>query len=162
MRSVTNIVEEISSFRGDNLFLSNFYAHPITMGGVKYPTLEHAFQAAKSSEPMERDLIRRAPTPGVAKQRGRAVKLRADWEKFKYEIMEKLVREKFKDPVLSGLLLATRDAEIIEGNTWGDTTWGAVKYDKLDRWVGKNALGRILMKVRDELKVDKAKRNIIV
>jgi ribA/ribD-fused uncharacterized protein len=156
------MTDQITSFRGDNLFLSNFYVHPITMGGVKYPTLEHAFQAAKSHDPVERDLIRRAQTPGIAKQRGRAVKLRADWEKFKYEIMEKLVREKFKDKVLSGLLLATREANIIEGNTWGDTTWGAVEQAKTGRWVGKNALGKILMKIRAELQAPNINRNIIV
>lgn len=35
--------------------------------------------------------------------------------------------------------------EIVEENTWGDTYWGVCN------GVGKNHLGKILMKVRDEV-----------
>ena len=42
-------------------------------------------------------------------------------------------------------LLATGDEHLEEGNTWGDTTWGTVN------GIGENRLGKILMKVRNEL-----------
>ena len=66
------------------------------------------------------------------------------------------MRQKFTRHLdLREKLLATGDAELIEGNTWRDMTWGAVWNKDKGRWVGKNNLGRILMKVRDELKSQK-------
>ena len=63
------------------------------------------------------------------------------------------VKAKFsKNPILKAKLLATGDAELIEGNWWNDTYWGVCK------GVGKNKLGKILMRVRDELN----KENITV
>jgi len=152
--------EEITSFRGENAFLSNFYPVKVRMGGVEYPTIEHAYQAAKSMDAAERDFIRRAQTPGDAKRRGRAIKLRRDWEAIKVDLMEKLLREKFKNQALAGMLLATGSADLIEGNTWGDTAWGAIRRD--GKWVGRNLLGKLLMKIRAELMANKIGRNIIV
>ena len=43
-------------------------------------------------------------------------------------------------------LLATGDTPLEEGNTWGDRTWGVYQGQ------GDNRLGKILMKVRDELR----------
>lgn len=45
-------------------------------------------------------------------------------------------------------LLATRDRMLIEGNDWGDTFWGMVDGE------GENNLGKILMRVREEIKTD--------
>lgn len=43
-------------------------------------------------------------------------------------------------------LLETEDAYLEEGNDWGDKEWGLVNGN------GKNKLGKILMRIRDELK----------
>lgn len=43
-------------------------------------------------------------------------------------------------------LLATGNDILEEGNTWGDKVWGTVN------GVGENKLGKILMKVREELR----------
>ena len=51
-----------------------------------------------------------------------------------------------KDESLKEMLLLTGDQEIIEENYWGDTFWGVC------RGKGQNHLGKILMKVRDELR----------
>lgn len=128
-------------------FLSNFYPSEVFYKGMFYPTVEHAFQAAKTLDPREREKIRAASTPGRAKYLGRTTDLRDDWEDIKFEVMEYLVRQKFTPPPrhLWARLLATGDAELIEGNTWGDTIWGVVD------GVGENHLGKILMKVRAEL-----------
>jgi predicted NAD-dependent protein-ADP-ribosyltransferase YbiA (DUF1768 family) len=61
--------------------------------------------------------------------------------------MERLVRLKFADPDLAARLLATGDRELIEGNTWWDTTWGCVR-TKDGGWKGRNELGKTLMRVR--------------
>lgn len=139
----------ITSFHGDYDFLSNFAHSPLSYEGENYPTVEHAFQAAKTFDPAERQKVREASSPGSAKRLGRRVTLRPDWEAVKYDIMLALLRQKFSLPEFHQKLLATGAADLIEGNTWGDRTWGCV-YVK-EQWVGKNHLGKLLMQVRAEL-----------
>lgn len=142
----------IDSFEGETRWASNFWPAPVTYEDLTYPTVEHAFQAAKTLDKEERMMICCLPTPGQAKRAGgrRAGKihLRADWEHIKLQVMEDLVRQKFtRYPVLAAKLLATGDRKLIEGNNWGDDFWGVPKGKP-----GKNHLGLILMKVRQELK----------
>ena len=141
----------IDRFVGDYWFLSNFYPSPVTFNGVVYPTVEHAYQAAKTLDPAERERIRICETPGQAKRLGRRVKLRSDWESIKIDVMATLVREKFRDPQLAKKLLDTGDCKLIEGNDWGDRIWGMVN------GTGKNYLGRILMAIRADLKATQEK-----
>lgn len=136
----------IDSFRNGYAFLSNFYPSPVTYQGDLYPTVEHAFQAAKTHNPQERDKVRLAPTPTGAKRAGRRVDLRPDWEQVKLQVMASLLTQKFCDPTLADLLALTGDQELVEGNTWGDRFWGVCK------GTGHNHLGRLLMEVRAELR----------
>lgn len=136
----------ITSFSGKYEFLSNFYCSPVTYEGITYPTVEHAFQAAKTFDVTERRRISEMKTPGMAKRAGRRVLLRKDWEAVKFDIMKTLVTQKFEDEKLKQLLLDTGDEELIEGNTWHDTCWGVCN------GVGQNNLGKILMSVRKHYK----------
>ncbi len=136
----------ITSFHGAHFFLSNFSASPIVLDDLTYPTVEHAFQAAKKLDPAERQSILDAPTPAAAKGLGRQGSLRADWEQVKFDLMHTLLQQKFAQPELRQALLDTGDAELIEGNTWGDRVWGCVLVK--GQWVGKNQLGILLMRVR--------------
>jgi ribA/ribD-fused uncharacterized protein len=138
----------IDSFTGPNRFLSNFYPCEVQFEGYLYPTVEHAFQAAKSTNQEVREAIRLAETPSQAKTLGRQVDLRPDWEEVKLDIMLGLLREKFSSPFMKRRLLLTGDRTLIEGNTWGDTYWGVY------RTKGENHLGRLLMQVREELGTD--------
>jgi ribA/ribD-fused uncharacterized protein len=136
----------IDRFTGDHEFLSNYYASPIEVDGILYATVEHAFHAAKTLKLDEKRGIAAAATPGDAKRMGRLVEARADWEEVKVGIMEDLVRLKFgTHSSLREMLLATGDAQLIEGNWWKDTFWGVC------RGAGRNELGKILMRVRAEL-----------
>jgi len=63
----------ITSFNGKYEFLSNFYYSPVTYEGITYPTVEHAFQAAKTFDVTERRRISEMKTPGMAKRAGRRV-----------------------------------------------------------------------------------------
>lgn len=144
-------MESIDSFRGEYRFLSNFYPVVVHMDGLDFPSVEHAFQAAKTLDGGEREKIRTAKTPGDAKRRGRRAALRSDWEKVKDSVMESLIHHKFSYKVLAADLIATGDVVLIEGNTWGDKTWGMVK-DVSGKWVGENRLGKILMKERERLR----------
>lgn len=135
----------IDSFDGEYRWLSNFWPSPVVMYGELYPTVEHAYQAAKTRIASEREAIRRAPTPGRAKRMGRAVLLRSDWNDFRLVAMEELLRRKFADPDLRTRLIETSPHTLVERNHWNDRFWGVC------RGKGENHLGRLLMKIRDEL-----------
>mgnify|MGYP001278020317 CR=1 FL=1 len=139
-------VATVEVFRGDYFFLSNFFAHPIGVGGMTFATAEHAFAAAKTDLPDEKRAIAAAPTPAEAKRLGREVTLRPDWDDIRLDVMREIVNIKFNDPTLAGQLLDTGDALLREGNDWGDRFWG-VCADESENW-----LGRILMDKRRTLK----------
>ena len=134
----------IDSFRGSYGFLSNFYLIPIEYEDIIYPSVEHAFQAAKTVSVYQRAGILGQSTSASAKRMGKQVTLRPNWEDIKIRVMESLVKQKFRDGDLKEKLLATGNEELIEGNWWGDTFWGIYKGR------GFNYLGKILMKIREE------------
>jgi ribA/ribD-fused uncharacterized protein len=141
---------EISFFRGSYRFLSNFYPVRVRWEGKYYPSIEHAYQAAKAPDEALRGPVRRSKTAGEAKALGRKLPLRRDWESVKFDVMLELLRQKFGHADLAELLLETEDAYLVEGNTWGDREWGVVEGK------GKNHLGRLLMQVREELRKKRA------
>lgn len=148
-------MKTIDCFKGKYFFLSNFYESYTTIDHIVYPTIEHFFQAQKAMNNEERNSIIKAGSPNIAKAIGRKVQLRPDWEEIKDQVMYDGVKAKFtKNPILKAKLLSTGDAELIEGNWWNDTYWGVCK------GVGKNKLGQILMRVRDELNKENIKVKI--
>lgn len=137
----------IGTFDGKYAFLSNFYPSSITDEDyITYPTVEHYFQAMKTLDTGVRFYIAIQTTPGKAKRLGRRLDLRPDWEFIKDSVIEKALRIKFSNPELRKALLDTGDEYLEEGNTWGDQYWGVCN------GVGKNTLGKLLMKIRQEIK----------
>lgn len=137
---------KIDSFTGKYFFLSNFYEAPVEYDRIVFMNNESAFQAMKCVKRKDRCVF--APlNPSTAKKRGRHVNLREDWENVKEQYMYDIVLAKFtQNEDLKEKLLATGDAYLEEGNTWGDREWGTVN------GVGNNKLGKILMAVREVLK----------
>lgn len=136
----------ISEFRGRWTKFSNYSLISIWYGGHIYPSVEHAYQAAKAIDPAMQQLIRNAPTPNAAKKLGRHVNLRLDWDQIKLQVMEELLRQKFAQEPEQTILISSMPHELIEGNWWGDTFWGQCPLGN-----GENHLGKLLMKLRDEL-----------
>lgn len=133
----------------DNLeFCSNFYPSVIEMYGKQYPTVEHAYQAAKCLNPIERKEICNARTPGEAKFLGRNVIIRPDWENVKLDVMYTLVQRKFQIPVFRELLTSTENTILIETNHWHDNFWGDCYCNMCYDIKGRNELGKILMLIR--------------
>lgn len=130
-------------------FLSNFWYAEVAYDGLIYPSTEHAYQAAKTPSEEARGRILLAPSCAVAKQMGRYVQLREDWEDIKVSVMLGLLRQKFQHEPLRLWLRYTGSARLVEGNTWGDAFWG-VTQNGTGR--GRNELGRLLMDVRAELR----------
>ena len=137
----------IDKFEGENRFLSNFWPADVKLDDIYYPTVEHAYQAAKTLDPIQRHNIWKAATPGEAKRLGKKVTLRKNWEKIKIAVMYDLLEQKFHpgNVALNYRLLETGDEILIEGNTWGDTFWGICDGK------GANWLDRLLMLVRSNL-----------
>lgn len=135
----------INKFRGEYSFLSNMYPIMVRIDGESYPSAEHAFQALKSLNKDVRLAISVCRSPSEAKYAGKHIELRDDWDSVKVDIMYKILLAKFKNPELAKKLKDTGSEELIEGNTWNDKFWGVCNGD------GQNMLGKLLMKVREEL-----------
>ena len=139
-------MNEIKEFRGKYFFLSNFFETPVTWQGITYQNNEAAFHSAKVINQKNRQSFA-SLNPSKAKSKGRHVQLRNDWEKIKDNIMYEICYCKFsQNEELKKKLIATGNALLVEGNTWGDKYWGVCN------GTGKNKLGKILMRVREELK----------
>lgn len=151
----TNENNSIMGFQGEYRFLSNFYPSKIEYMGLIFPTVENVYQLAKNHpELISYKMIEKYQTcsPGKAKRMGKEAKLRSDWDDVKDEFMSIFVSLKFStNENLKKMLLNTGDKLIFEKNTWGDTYWGVVE-DKHGRLQGTNKLGKILMRVRKDLK----------
>lgn len=161
----------IYGFFEKHRFLSNYHMHSIEYEDIVYPSTENAYQAAKTLNVEERLKIA-ALTPNQSKSAGRAVSLRADWlnplplaiygtsvAPYPYEegliiqVRDKIMYDlnviKFSNPYLRNLLLETGEKYLEETNWWRDDYWGVFEGN------GLNKLGRILMKIRDEIKQQK-------
>lgn len=138
----------ILGFGGMHRFLSNFWPATVDLNGTTYATVEHAYQTAKTFDEGWRLKIRHAKRPGKAKRIGGKAPLRPDWDEVKVMVMMDLLRQKFARDDMRTALLRTGTRRIEETNTWNDTFWGVCD------GVGENHMGRLLMQVRDELRVD--------
>ena len=136
----------IGPFIGASRYLSNFYDVTVTFDNITYDNSEAAFHAQKVLDEELRKQFAKL-SPRAAKRKGRRVQLRDDWEDVKDDIMYQIVKAKFEQhPELRDKLRATDNLKIVEFNTWGDREWGVCDGD------GLNKLGKILMRVRDELR----------
>lgn len=144
-------MEKIIEFTGKYSFLSNFYEVFIRYDGLKFDSVEAAYQAQKFHFPLKLRFI----TPCTAKEakalsNRHRLNVRANFHEEKLGIMQALVRLKFSNnSFLNNLLRNTGDAVLEEGNWWGDKYWGI---SPKGSGVGSNHLGKILMELRKELK----------
>ena len=141
-------MDEINFYSRDKEYdwLSNFARYPQVVDGKTYKTNEHYFQSQKTLNAQVSEWIASAPTPYLAMCAGRnlrkGIEFRPDWEQVKAEVMLKGLRAKFQNPELAQKLLATGDA-VLHENSPTDMIWGKK---------GQDLLGKLIMKVRDELR----------
>lgn len=140
----TNI--SINSFTKENYFLSNMFPCKITYEGITYQSSEALFQALKLENVKEREQFSKL-NGYEAKQLGRKIKLRNNWNDYRIEAMKIALYNKFTQNIeLAKRLVGTNDLLLEEGNSHGDVFWGTVK------GVGENNLGKLLMLLRETLK----------
>ena len=127
---------------------NNFSAHAIEFRGKLYPTSEHAYQAAKCTDPQGQEAIRTARSPYQAKELAnktyKAAKDR-DWGSKKVAVLEEILRAKLaQHPEAQEALRKSGNEDIVEDSPtdsfWGEGADGS----------GQNMLGKLWMKLRDE------------
>ena len=134
-----------------NKEFGNYFVVNMLKDGKVWPTVEHYFQAAKFPDaPEYQETIRKAKTPAAAKRLGKTsdVTMRPDWMSVREDVMLDAVRAKFQNPKLRAKLLGTGTL-LIRNLSPQDNFWGVGRSGK-----GMNKLGRILMKVRDDLRLE--------
>lgn len=150
----------ITVFKGKYNFLSNFYPCKIEYQGITYNSVETYYVAMKCNNDQMidgryytsadfRELVANM-APGKAKQLGKVIKIRSDWDEKRLGFMEWGLHEKFKIEELKEMLLSTGDVAIIEGNYWHDNFYGQCTCEKCFG-KGENNLGKLLMQIRSEL-----------
>ena len=98
-------------------------------------------------------MIAALKTAREARNYGQTVVLRPNWEDIKYRYMKEVLVEKFSQNLnLKEKLLATGNRQLVEGGLWHDLWWGICNCEK-HQGDGKNALGQILMEIRDSFKM---------
>lgn len=149
-------VSEVISFRKTKEAfggLSNMAAgFSLNVNGILVPTAEHLYQACRfPNHPEIQEAIILEPSPMNAKliSRKNTQLSRADWNEVRVKIMKWCLRIKLSQnwEKFSKILLETENKGIVEF-TKKDKMWGATLEG--DNYVGVNALGRLLMEIREE------------
>lgn len=145
------VQEEIKFYSENDAYgeFSNFASFPIKLKGKTWKTTEHYFQAQKFAGTPHEKKIQQAVSPMMAAQLGRTrkIKMRRNWDNIKDNVMYEVLKAKFmQHNELATLLIDTGDKKLIE-HTENDTYWGDGGDGK-----GKNKLGKLLMKIREEIK----------
>jgi ribA/ribD-fused uncharacterized protein len=127
---------------------------PICINGIIIKTTEALYQALRFPDyPEIQKQIVSYPSPISAKKFGRMnfEKSRPDWLNYRFKIMKFCIELKLfqNKESFAKVLLSTKDLPIVE-YTEKDKVWGAT--DEGDFYLGTNALGRLLMELRDNLK----------
>ena len=136
--------------------LTNYYLCDVVIDNLKFSSSEAAYHAQKFLDNDIKKLMTKL-IPDEAKHVSRELKrfIREDWENVKYDMMKKVVTEKFKqNPDCLKELLNTRPLELIEDTTgWHDNIWGECTCDDCKNIEHQNLLGKILMEIREEYEV---------
>lgn len=123
--------------------------HPHTGERASYYTVEHWFQASKSSTLEGHERVRLEPETWTAKGYGQEVPLIDGWdERLKFHVMMEGLRAKFAEPKWQDELMLTGDLTIAEDSPT-DFVWGIRDAD--NGFSGRNLLGNALMLLRDEI-----------
>ncbi|WP_169301445.1 NADAR family protein [Pontimicrobium aquaticum] len=131
--------------------------YPIHINGTILRTTEALYQALRfpNYPEIQKEIIQYA-SPISAKKFGRRHlnKTRSDWNQIRFKVMKFCIELKLYQnyDIFSKMLLATKDLPIVE-YTDKDKVWGATLEGEY--YVGTNALGRLLMELREKVKNDK-------
>lgn len=129
--------------------------YPLLVNGTRILTSEALYQACRFPHlPEVQKLIIAQHSPMTAKMKSKPYRdqSRSDWDKVRIEIMRWSLRVKLAQnwEKFGNLLLSTGDKPIVEDSR-KDNFWGAIPFDA-ETLIGVNALGRLLMELREKFK----------
>ena len=140
----------IAGFFGDYRYLSNFELCDVWYEGLKYPSTENAYQAAKVIPELRESFVTMSPSD--SKKAWKEVPkegLLPNWDARRVPVMASVTFDKFlNNTSLRAKLMLTHGKYLEERNHWRDNFWGFC----IHKNEGKNALGRLLMRTRDYLR----------
>lgn len=139
------------------IYFSPYTAHAIEIDGVRYPTVEHAYQCARYDDETIREEIRQQASPVKAWETSSKHKHQQMPEfkdaAHKRAVMKELMRQRaLQHEEVLDALLATGDARIVKHiSTYppGDGFW-----DDGEDGTGENQTGQIWMELREELRAE--------
>jgi predicted NAD-dependent protein-ADP-ribosyltransferase YbiA (DUF1768 family)/RNA recognition motif-containing protein len=139
-------IETIDNFNGVFDFLNNEYPCKVYFEGRLYPSVFHAFQAARSDKDHERAKMSLADSMQELYELATEIEDPIDWHNKRLTVMEKCIRDKFRrDRELREKLRKTGNRDLI--NSYADRTASNLFWGMVDG-KGENHLGQILMNVR--------------
>ena len=146
-------------FQGHPSMLSNMASCPVEYEGEEYRSVEEAFQHQKAiccGDRRGAERVLQSASAYKAKIEGGGVTTTAEWDQKEEKVMLDLLRAKFKkNHRQRRALLDTGDKALVEFTQ--DRKWGCglplskISDAKVDKLPGRNLLGEMLCKVRDEL-----------
>lgn len=151
------LAEKMNEFIGfyprEFFCFDNFSSFAVVYKNIKYPTVEHAYQALKFIDTAPE--IAKEITESFSSHEAQKIayanrdKQSTDWSEKKVSIMEELLRLKLEqNPYVRKKLLQTKDYIICEDSP-KDSFWGIGQNRD-----GQNQLGKLWMKLRNELMKD--------
>lgn len=151
-KDMNEVKFSISDYQLKLFPLDNFSSFGLNMDSEYFQTSEHAFQYLKFID-TNKDIankIKDSFSPNEARNiahENKEYRL-PNWKDVKYQNMEKVLRLKVEqNPIVKEVLLNTKDYIIAEACIDEDTDWGLDNNNQ-----GNNNLGKIWMKIRDDLK----------
>lgn len=140
--------EVIGFYEREFYVFSNFSSFQVDWRGRRWPTSEHAYQAAHffdtAPELVERIFKARSAHEAFKIAKANGDKAPANWEKIKVGIMQEICREKLlQNPYVQEKLLQTKDVPLVEDSS-ADACWGWGSDHK-----GRNELGKVWMRLRE-------------
>jgi len=141
---------KIDNFSGYFEFLHNNYLTPVLYDGMLFPSATHAFQASRSSDERTRKAILNAESLLVVLKIAKRIEEPDNWKLRRLKVMEHIVRDKFRrSRELQEKLKATGNRDIVmtyDDENESNQYWGVVNNK------GQNQLGRIIMRIRSDLR----------
>lgn len=139
----------IIQFIGNYSWLSNFEPVDIVLDGKIYPSVEHAYMSAKSNDYGWKEFCSDpSNSASIVKRKSKFVHLVDNWGELRLKVMEECLIQKFSKEPFRSKLIDTGSTYIREGNYWNDRFWGYC----LKTNIGTNHLGKLIMKIRNNLK----------
>lgn len=138
----------IAEFKNEYRWLSNFALVKITLDDIVYPSVEHAYQSAKSDLVEWKEFCSDVNNlAGKVKRQSRNITLKDNWHHMKIDVMRFCLKQKFNTEPYRTNLIQTGDMFIQEGNYRGDKFYGVC----LQSNMGLNNLGILIMEIRKDL-----------